>query len=123
MAYDPETRKETIEDDVPKSPEAIARELALKHCLLKSTLNGWAIMREAEAAILEALRIQREQAWIPVSERLPEDKQMVIAWGGPEMENPIVLRYIGGRQFHDFFKNWVAVTHWMPLPQPPETKP
>lgn len=75
------------------------------------------------AAILEAMRIQREQAWIPVSERLPEDKQMVIAWGGPEMENPIVLRYIGGRQFHDFFKNWVAVTHWMPLPQPPEAKP
>lgn len=58
--------------------------------------------------------------WISVEEMLPEDKQTCIVWAGGHAENAFVARYIGGREFHDFFKNWIVVTHWMPMPIPPK---
>lgn len=57
--------------------------------------------------------------WISVSDSLPEDKQMCIV-AVEDSQNAVVARYIGGRQFHDFFKNWVNVTYWRPMPVPPE---
>lgn len=62
--------------------------------------------------------------WISVGDELPDDeihqKQMCIVWDEETMNAPIVARYIGGRQFHDFFKNWVKVSYWMPMPEPPQ---
>lgn len=55
--------------------------------------------------------------WISVGERLPEDKQDCIVCC-EDATHSFTARYIGGRQFHDSFKNWVKVDYWMPMPQP-----
>ena len=72
--------------------------------------------------------LQEKTRWIPVTERLPEDRSNVLVaaywyerwgvymgWCVPERAEWCVHIGIGDR-------NDVAVTHWLPLPEPPEGK-
>jgi len=77
-------------------------------------------------AILTALRQMRTELceWIPVSERLPTE----------ELASVLVYTKDGGvseGQYYPTIKSWkqfrwsvenATVTHWMPLPQPPESE-
>jgi hypothetical protein len=54
--------------------------------------------------------------WISVEDHLPRDKQVVLGCSR-DQHYAFVARYIGGREFHDFFKNWVNVDYWMPMPE------
>lgn len=56
------------------------------------------------------------QNWIPVSERLPERGQEVIIYTG-NIQKPTVLAY---QFWNPKYDTWAHVTHWMPLPTPPE---
>ena len=101
-------------------------------------VSGCAIMREAAgrianqrthiAALQQEIEKLRRQVprWIPVEERLPEDRSDVLVvaywherwgvymgWCAPERAEWSVHIGIGDR-------NDVAVTYWMPLPEPPE---
>jgi hypothetical protein len=66
--------------------------------------------------------------WIPVSERLPEEEQEVLVWnGGGQCLKPwqghVLCEYRNGEwresQESDLYP---GITHWMPLPEPPEVK-
>ena len=63
------------------------------------------------------------QEWIPVSERLPEKDDKVLAVVKEDGYNRIAFVFYEDRRwwdcFYDGFHN-INVTHWMPLPEPPK---
>lgn len=59
---------------------------------------------------------QLEQQWISVEERLPEKPGCYIVY---EKETNIETLYFTGTHFQNAFEE---VTHWQPLPSPPNTK-
>lgn len=72
-------------------------------------------------------------AWIPVSERLPADETPVLAvvngrtrvaelrWETPSFEETYkAFRYWDDPDDDGQCWEWHDVTHWMPLPEPPE---
>ena len=72
----------------------------------------------------KALRKQLPQ-WVPVSERLPESNKPVLVyylsayWLNPSMS---VALHFNGDRWRQLIggEDMNAVTHWMPLPEPPE---
>ena len=65
---------------------------------------------------------RQDDKWIPVSERLPEAYEKVIALAKDCMNVdwvlPKELREVGKGAFARLY----SVTHWMPLPKPPEVQ-
>lgn len=63
------------------------------------------------------------QIWIPVSVRLPEKNEIVLVYNGDYVESGV---FYGERGFWttDCYEedHICGVTHWMPLPEPPEVK-
>ena len=100
-------------------------------------VHGCAILRESADVLQEyvdrckryaeeIMALRERQRWIPVAERLPEDRSNVLVvaywherwgvymgWCAPERAEWCVHIGIGDRSD-------VAVTHWMPLPDAPE---
>lgn len=77
---------------------------------------------DALIAKLDELRPVEVPDWIPVTERLPEDARDVLTYSRYKT-------FEGGSidvmSYYPRAKRWELdeeVTHWMPLPQPPEVK-
>ena len=66
---------------------------------------------EAVEDLEESLESYKETRWIPVSERLPKKNQPVLITDG---------KTVGLTLFYQSPKDFARVTHWMPLPEPPE---
>ena len=60
----------------------------------------------------------QQRRWIPVEERLPEEKQRVIV--RCERVGTSVGWILWGNWMTDIGPGAGKVTHWMPLPQPPK---
>lgn len=73
-----------------------------------------AVQAVSDACVLAvaALREQGERRWIPVTERLPDIGIVVLVYSE---DDGICLDYYVGDSF-----DYYDVTHWMPLPEPPE---
>ena len=96
----------------------------------------------------EIAELREKQRWIPVTERLPEERELVnVVWVNrvPEpyyekikgvpfsgtacffggrwyWDSPIVLDLLSeyGKDDPDLVDDAVDITHWMPLPEPPK---
>ena len=64
----------------------------------------------------EAAKAQAVQEWIPVSERLPDDDDLVLVYDSEGTHGYIYTL----RVYREFFDKFKCVTHWMPLPKAPE---
>ena len=100
--------------------------------LRENEMQG-SVWATALAVAISALREQPR--WIPVTERLPDNKEhdwvlaQVVEDNG-YMHIPKVMEYRQNR--NDWFEEtygWISehngafvVTHWMPLPEPPEVE-
>jgi hypothetical protein len=91
--------------------------------------DGESLRNEARNNLEEYIaELEAAQRWIPVSERLPEDRATILA----AFKNREILtatyykRYegFGGVENYWHIEGWHSgnVTHWMPLPQPPEER-
>ena len=94
--------------------------------LLKDDWSADTLEKVADLLIANGVTIQK---WIPVTERLPEEEELVLIL----CKNG--ARFVGycGKQYCDYERRWRIktalnstkllnlgrVTHWMPLPEPP----
>ena len=111
----PNTREKLIEL-LLESKEAIneiCENTRYKNCQYeKYGFNcGWAV--KADHLIANGVTVQQ---WIPVTERLPEYGQLVIVYSGGVLSPQVYAQHFWRADFND----WVHITHWMPLPEPPK---
>ena len=66
--------------------------------------------------------LEAERRWIPVSERLPEDGEVVWLWDGNNLGMGYYLVLSGCFMDRDTPLRRIKPTHWMSLPTPPEVK-
>ena len=90
-------------------------------------------LREAAALVTKESAELLERRWIPVEERLPELQN----WGASKVvlgmlgivqnesgyppPNPCFCVYLGNQQW-TIRGRMATITHWMPLPEPPEVE-
>lgn len=107
-------------------------------------------LREAAALVAKESAELLERRWIPVEERLPEERVLVnVVWvnRAPEpyykkikgvpfsdtacfyrgrwyWDSPVVLDLLAeyGKDEFDLVDDAVEITHWMPLPEPPKAE-
>ena len=105
--------------------EELIQRLRLAKAVLSRNKDLIALLSDAADAIEELMRrceqfqFMPPPAWIPVTERLPEDKTWVLAH-----YNSFVA--VSGCFNHQWCERRTYVdtspTHWMPLPEPPKEK-
>ena len=66
--------------------------------------------------------LEAERRWIPVSERLPEDGEVVWLWDGNNLGMGYYLVLSGCFMDRDTPLRRIKPTHWMSLPTPPEVE-
>lgn len=111
-------------------PEEIKK--ALEHCRTgvhcagcpyfgDAIANCWDNLTHDLIVCIQQLEAQQPR-WISVGERLPEDDGYVLCHCNDGLPDVVCMYYGGGELFFMPGLNNVtdSVTHWMPLPQPPE---
>ena len=78
----------------------------------------WAEIETRDKRVAE---LEAAQRWIPVSERLPEENVTVLVVT-KRNRNPVVAWMRLGFWRSRGVDFALSVTHWMPLPQPPEVQ-
>ena len=75
---------------------------------------------EAEEALKKfQVAISNKPRWIPVTERLPEDRKMVLA----TVDGVVRIAFYGNYMWEEVETYSIFYpTHWMPIPQVPESE-
>lgn len=123
----------TLGDDLIEAADRIANQSTHIAALQKEIekLRGQnKQLREAAALVDKESAELLERRWIPVEERLPELQN----WGASKVvlgivqnesgyppPNPCFCVYLGNQQW-TIRGRMATITHWMPLPEPPEVE-
>ncbi|MEN6620368.1 MAG: DUF551 domain-containing protein [Smithella sp.] len=98
--------------------------------LINALIENIRLRERAEHAEAELAALKEERRWIPVSEKLPNDNKRVIFIDSEGEE--YCGEYLSSMLPHSSVPQWVGygnyphggwygfVTHWMPMPEPPE---
>lgn len=121
----------TYEEWVEKVTDSSA-DIALADMLADWQADIIRRMKAEHALNKRIAELEAERRWIPVSERLPEDGVAVLV---AFTENPKDIDILTAKYYKHYagfggLDNWWNiegwhtgnVTHWMPLPEPPEVK-
>ena len=94
------------------------------------TADEWNTRPIEDALTARIAELEAERRWIPVGERLPEEFTPVLTFS-KDNDKPVTAILAAGfwwsnvddAGFWSSNVDWALnVTHWMPLPQPPEVK-
>lgn len=123
----------TLGDDLTEAADRIANQITHIAALQKEIekLRGQnEQLREAVALVAKESADLLERRWIPVEERLPATE----SWGASKVvlgivqnesgyppPNPCFCVYLGNQQW-TIRGRMATITHWMPLPEPPEVE-
>ena len=72
---------------------------------------------ERKALKARIAELEAERRWIPVREQMPTSGTQWVLLKNGKMD--FDFTYIDGGRY-DWWRNGSNVTHWMPLPEPPE---
>ena len=92
------------------------------------TAENWNTRPIEDKLQAEIDRLKAERRRIPIGERLPEYHERVLFFGGGEMTThigyyvPELPQWTAEDGGYYYGKNIALITHWMPLPTPPEEK-
>lgn len=96
----------------------ITENAALRRHVDNLTVAQAVMVKEFTAKLEELEQVKAERSWISVKDRLPDEKQRVL------VRCKTVGTTVGWRLWGEWMTDLGAggskVTHWMPLPEPPE---
>ena len=87
---------------------------------IESAIKLWNTRPIEDALQARIAELEAQQRWIPVSERLPEGRTVLVF--KKEGSISIDTTYIDGGNYFWWKSGQSKVTHWMPIPQPPEVQ-
>ncbi|WP_097333083.1 ead/Ea22-like family protein [Escherichia coli] len=133
----PQLPQQAVPDEMPE-PDT-ARMFFTDAVVAIAKVQGWnacrAAMLHSAEPVSQAYKLNAldgnspvtPDGWISCSERMPEIRQTVIGWNGYAVRQCVYTRneYAKtqkGREprFETLTGIWHGVTHWMPLPEPPQ---
>ena len=109
-------------------------EIKAFHDDLHDIMDGAGTMKDTEIAKAFVTKGWRKQSgWISVEEMWPETDGYYLVWNNEQREIEIRFfhrlpphypfeTYPGIRAYFGNFSDHKSITHWMPLPEPPEMK-
>jgi len=104
-------------------PQELGTLVLCGDCGSYSTVDRWNTRPIEDALNARIAELEAARRWIPVGERLPEENQQILSTDGKEFYLDYYARWEGKDNPPCFCDglSW-AVTHWMPLPEPPEVE-
>ncbi len=101
-------------DDLIANIELLQTRIAELEAALGFSHKYWMDAIDQKAALYLKLRAREaEAAWIPVSERLPKNNDLVMVWYSDNTAMGVIC-YCKDEPLDEY------ISHWRPLPEPPE---
>ena len=91
------------------------------NCSAESNVEHWNTRPIEDALQARIAKLEAQQRWIPVSERLPDNWESVLTIDISKSTRDMVTAFYNPETslWSTHFSCDLWVTHWMPLPEPP----